>query len=509
MPLAEFKEYYKSALQLEPEDFDEFISSIERPLPSTFRVTNTSERTAILQRLSTYKFLSRIEYLDDVFTFDLKERPAEYAEFVQFLVGQTDIGNIQRQEIVSMLPHLFLDLKRDSTVLETCASPGSKTKQLLDVVKDGLIVSNDKSFSRANVLISESFKKANSNFLVTVADASQLPNVQEKFDRICCDVPCSSDGTMRKNIPILQRWNVRTALGLHPLQYRILERSLENLSADGLLVYSTCSLNPVENECVINRILETGKYELILDGKRLQYSRGDPSKILVRKGITKFVHDKYPYENPELSKCVRILPHDQNTGGFFIATLRRKVPGVADSPAPVMLSVERKNKPEDIVGHNFYRIPSDLKEALMTRFPSKNPEKQYFISLTRNYKNIFCISEAAYNFIAAHPKLRVPYAGVKAFSLTDLADCSYRAKSAYMELVGTTPDVIGNAMDFEALIKNKDVDCSALSFTAAGHFSIGFDHVPYKFCGFAGGKQVFLYIDANHRKGLANIYTGN
>jgi 16S rRNA C967 or C1407 C5-methylase (RsmB/RsmF family) len=77
-----------------------------------------------------------------------------------------------------------------------------------------------------------------------------------EFDRILADVPCTGDGTTRKNIDVWKTWSPRAGLGLHPVQIRILERCLSMLKTGGRIVYSTCSYNPVENETVVAHILK-------------------------------------------------------------------------------------------------------------------------------------------------------------------------------------------------------------------------------------------------------------
>ena len=82
----------------------------------------------------------------------------------------------------------------------------------------------------------------------------RLGNSQEKFlkfDRILCDVPCSGDGTMRKNVNVWKDWNTQSGLGLHTVQLNILNRGLHFLKPNGRLVYSTWSLNLIENEAVV------------------------------------------------------------------------------------------------------------------------------------------------------------------------------------------------------------------------------------------------------------------
>ena len=64
------------------------------------------------------------------------------------------------------------------------------------------------------------------------------------FDRVLCDVPCSGDGTLRKQPNIWGKWNTSSSFGLHPLQIQIAERGLKLLKPGGLMVYSTCSMSP-------------------------------------------------------------------------------------------------------------------------------------------------------------------------------------------------------------------------------------------------------------------------
>ena len=84
------------------------------------------------------------------------------------------------------------------------------------------------------------------------------------FDRVLCDVPCSGDGTLRKNPAIWQKWSTSSALSLHPLQLIIAQRGVQLLKAGGLMVYSTCSMSPYEDEAVIAELLRQYKGQLEL-----------------------------------------------------------------------------------------------------------------------------------------------------------------------------------------------------------------------------------------------------
>lgn len=166
-------------------------------------------------------------------------------------------------------------------VLDCCAAPGSKTVQLLealhakaptstapaDPIPSGLLIANDSDAKRCHMLVHQSLNRIGSpNCMITNLDASAIPSIkipnpangQTKalyFDRILCDVPCSGDGTTRKNPGVWKTWKPADGLGLHGLQVRILSRAIQMLKPGGRLVYSTCSYNPIENEAVVSAAL--------------------------------------------------------------------------------------------------------------------------------------------------------------------------------------------------------------------------------------------------------------
>ena len=187
-------------------------------------------------------------------------------------------------------------------------------------------------------------------------DASQFPNLRVpnadgkdeilKFDRVLADVPCSGDGTIRKNEMIWKNWTSKSAIGLHPLQIRILYRGLQMLAVDGRLVYSTCSLNPLENEAVVAEILRitNGAVEVFdvsnelpelvrrpgMQSWKVFDSNGeetDRTELPLKGKLTETMFPPTVEEEhirQQLSRCIRVYPHLQDTGGFFIAVLIKK-----------------------------------------------------------------------------------------------------------------------------------------------------------------------------------------
>mmetsp|Transcript_21032 Transcript_21032/g.50720 ORF Transcript_21032/g.50720 Transcript_21032/m.50720 type:complete len:995 (-) Transcript_21032:106-3090(-) len=224
---------------------------------------------------------------------------------------QSDCGHITRQETVSMIPPVVLNAEEGMSVLDMCAAPGSKTCQLLEVVGGlahssssgqddgkrkegelepaGYVVANDADPKRAYMLVNQLRRMNSPSVFVTSCDGQYFPILDEKsakgteregmFDRVLADVPCSGDGTIRKNPGIWKRWNQLGSLALHPLQLSIALRGARLTKVGGYLVYSTCSMNPMENESVVAELLRISEGALVLEDPR-----GRMEGLLARPG---------------------------------------------------------------------------------------------------------------------------------------------------------------------------------------------------------------------------------
>lgn len=293
--------FYKAQHFIESEeDWSAFLQSLRTTLPATFRICSDYAFTEDLKK-DIHSFMGEHLNVDGVeikaveslgwypngnaYKLGTDRRSIRKLESLntlhRWMITHTDNGNITRQEAVSMVPPLALDVAPHHKCLDMCASPGSKTSQLLEIVnkslasppeQQGLVVANDVDTDRAYMLVHQC-KRINSPFLVITTHPGQaFPPLRgsadqyksEFFDRVLCDVPCSGDGTLRKNPMIWGKWCTQMATSLHTLQLTIARRGLQLLKSDGLMVYSTCSMSPYEDEAVVAELLRWHKGELEL-----------------------------------------------------------------------------------------------------------------------------------------------------------------------------------------------------------------------------------------------------
>lgn len=301
-----FEEYYKEQAIVPEEQWDEFINSLRKPLPAAFRINASGQFFKDIRLQLENEFTKSLD--TEVNDYEIEAiRPLPWypdklawhlnfsrmqlrknqtlERFHEFLKQENEVGTITRQEAVSMVPPLFLDVLPGHYILDMCAAPGSKTFQLLEIIHqsikpgslpDGLVIANDVDVQRCNLLIHQTKRMCSANLIVTNHEAQYFPSCLSakdvprdaqgelkkgilQFDRVLCDVPCSGDGTLRKAPDIWRKWNAGMGNGVHRLQVEIAMRGIALLKVGGRMVYSTCSMNPVENEAVVAEILRRSK----------------------------------------------------------------------------------------------------------------------------------------------------------------------------------------------------------------------------------------------------------
>ena len=179
-----------------------------------------------------------------------------------------------------------------------CAAPGSKTSQILEIVSAiphganepvGCVVANDADPKRAYMLVHQLKRIHSPVALVTSCDAQFFPLLKHfaaadhdspegVFDRVLADVPCSGDGTMRKNPQVWKKWSCLNSLSLHPMQLAIALNGARLTKVGGYLCYSTCAMSPIENEAVVAELLRAtdGALELVDRRKHMNGIKARP-----------------------------------------------------------------------------------------------------------------------------------------------------------------------------------------------------------------------------------------
>ena len=190
-------------------------------------------------------------------------------------------------------------------VLDLCAAPGGKTTQLgARLGGTGLLVANDISAGRAKTLLKNVELAGIRNAIVMSETperiAERLPHF---FDKILVDAPCSGEGMFRKEPDMVKSWDADMLAFCRREQAKILEACAPMLKAGGMLLYSTCTFSPEENEKSIGDFLERHpEFQLVPIEKKNGFAAGLP-----------------PYTD-----CARLYPHRLKGEGHFLALLRKK-----------------------------------------------------------------------------------------------------------------------------------------------------------------------------------------
>ena len=198
---------------------------------------------------------------------------------------------------------------RGSRILDSCAAPGSKTAAIAARNPDAVIVAAELHPHRADLLRQ---RVQAANVRVVTTDATNL-EMSSDFDRVLADVPCSGTGTLARNPEIKWRLKAADLPDLHVRQVAILQSALGQLAPGGRAVYSTCSLEPEENQSVVDEVLSASLDYRLLDC-RLELERLQAGGELALDDVGSLLNGAY----------LRTFPGIHPSDGFFAAIIERK-----------------------------------------------------------------------------------------------------------------------------------------------------------------------------------------
>jgi NOL1/NOP2/sun family putative RNA methylase len=219
-------------------------------------------------------------------------------------------GYYYLQEAASQLPAEILAPEENDLVLDMCAAPGSKTTQLAMMMNNkGRIIALELNNPRLPSLQNNLERCGVTNVIVYKKDARYADDLKLMFDKILLDAPCS--GNFANDEKWFEERKVENLKLISKTQKQLLEAAINVLKPNGILVYSTCSLEPEENELNIDWLLKNHN-DIILE--TISISIGD-------KGLTNVFGQEL---SPEIAKCKRLWSHKTGTQAFFIAKIRKK-----------------------------------------------------------------------------------------------------------------------------------------------------------------------------------------
>jgi 16S rRNA (cytosine1407-C5)-methyltransferase len=299
--------------QLHPHEYDAALESFEFQKPVTIR-PNTLRAT-------------EDEVLQQVHSAGMHTEPVAWCPQCHLLTTGTirglqelpiaESGGMYIQAASSMLAVHALQVEPEMRVLDMCAAPGSKTSQIAAMMQNqGMLVANDRSRKRLYRLREILQVQGATNVEVLCGPGERLGQSHaDCFDRVLVDAPCSGEGRFRIDKPIrLSRWSMHEIQSLAKLQEQLLVAALRCVCVGGMVVYSTCTFAPEENECVLEKVLSRNS----IDAKVVQI----PEHLRPPTTTDPVTHWNGKQLKENIRESIRIIPNSTTTG-FFIACLQR------------------------------------------------------------------------------------------------------------------------------------------------------------------------------------------
>ncbi|HJX05539.1 MAG TPA: NOL1/NOP2/sun family putative RNA methylase [Candidatus Nanoarchaeia archaeon] len=305
-----FAEHYK---QLLGSRYDEFIKYSTSYIRKSIRVNTLKIGVnELVKRLGKNWSLAQVAWCREGFWIDYK---AEIAEEKRYDIGNTlehQLGYIYVQDAASMIPPVVLEPKPGELVLDMCSAPGSKASQIAAMMENkGLLISNDTKGDRLKALGINLQRMGVSNVLITQMLGHRFRKASLRFDKVLVDAPCSGTGTIRRSLRTLTMWSPDLVRKMAADQKQLVASGFEALKPGGVMVYSTCTMEPEEDEGIVSWLLDNYKN-----------ARAEEIKLDIKRSpaILEFNGEKY---NPEVAKCLRIWPQDNDSEGFFVARIKK------------------------------------------------------------------------------------------------------------------------------------------------------------------------------------------
>ena len=290
--------------QLLQDDYENYLKCFEEPRHFGLRVNTAKISVEDFVKIAPWP-LEPVEWIENGFYYDGEHiQPAKHPYYYA--------GLYYLQEPSAMTPANRLPVEEGEKVLDLCAAPGGKATELgAKLGRNGLLVANDISNSRARGLLKNLELFGIGNVLVTSEEPGKLIDYFPLyFDKILIDAPCSGEGMFRKERKMGKAWEEHGPSFFSKLQRSIITQAAAMLRPGGMLLYSTCTFDSLENEKTIEYLLECCPEFEICDMKGYA-------------GFSKGMPDVTASHHPDFEKTVRIFPHRMRGEGHYLALLKK------------------------------------------------------------------------------------------------------------------------------------------------------------------------------------------
>lgn len=285
------------------EEYPAYLASMEEERKYGLRVNMAKISTEEFERIAPFP-VQKIPYIENGYYYDSAWQPAKHPYYFA--------GLYYLQDPSAMVPASRLPVEPGDAVLDLCAAPGGKATELAARLRGtGLLAANDISPKRAKALLKniELFGVENS-FIITEYPKKLQEYFSGFFDKILIDAPCSGEGMFRKEPSMVKAWEQNGPEFYAALQEDILRQALPLLRPGGMLLYSTCTFSPLEDEGTVEKILAMAPdLHLVEMPGYPGFDCGRPELI----GSSR----------EEIRACIRIFPHKLDGEGHFVALFQK------------------------------------------------------------------------------------------------------------------------------------------------------------------------------------------
>ena len=354
------EEYVKKMKWLLGDEYSSYEASLSEPLNHCLRVNTLKISVEDFLRISPFS-LTPVPWTDNTFYYDAKEcQPSKHPFYFA--------GLYYLQEASAALPAATIPIEPGDRVLDICAAPGGKTTELAARLRGtGVLVSNDISASRLKALQKNVEIYGARNVVITCETPERLAQYfPGYFDKILIDAPCSGEGMFRKSTSMVTAWEQNGNLKFVEIQRSILKEAVKLLRPGGVILYSTCTFDPREDEEQLLFLLSLDKTLRILPIR--QYEGFEC-------GHMDWVSDEFLKEydintddsDMGLSGTMHLFPHRVTGEGHFVSLIKSAALQDADAEEN---DNSREEKVQDIKPKKqksekkLSDIPSDLSDFL-------------------------------------------------------------------------------------------------------------------------------------------------